>query len=1146
MTRILRSFIRFRAPLAGALLAAALAAGCSTPRGNPEPAGASPARIEAVRQNTLGVAYMTRQSTEQALGLFQAAYEADPTFRTARLNQAIALFHLQRLEEASEILSELTAAWPDYTRAWYNLGLTYRNLGRPVDAAGAFQRAVDLDPGDADSHYMLGLMQFQAGNYTESLDAFDRAMAIRPNHASAAYGTARAHRMAGNIEQAISETTRYQEIVAQQLDAPLGSSYGDQGPYALAEDAAGRVARPDTAIDVRFEPANAGFDAAHRPSGDGSSGLLEGGACVLDFDADGAADIFLPGADNSGRLYRNDGAGLFRGTDVTVSATACAAGDFDNDESVDLAVSGPDGVTLLRNAGGGAFEDVSEAAGVTAAPSPGEFAMGLGFVDYDHDGDLDLYVVRAAASEDAPPGADAGNTLWRNNGDGTFTDVTAETALGLGADSNAAAVVTDIDNDRAIDFVATGPTGPVIRLNARIGEFDTLEWTEPFPGAAAGVAVLDFDKDSWMDLAFTHGDAPGLTLWRNVDGTAFERVALPETGWSRGWGLTGMDYDNDGWVDLAAVGDGPDGGEVRVFRNRGVDGFEDTSGAVGLSEVPVTRPRALVTADFDSDGDRDLLVALNGGSPLVLRNDGGNANASLEIRLVGLADNTSGIGTKVEVFAGVLRQKVEVHGATGYMGQNAPTAHFGLGNNAEADAVRMLWPTGVPQDEVELAARQTHVIGESDRRGSSCPVLFCWNGETYGFVTDAIGAGILGHWVAPGQRNVSDPTEYVRVPGAMVAPRDGMLSFRLAEPMEEIVYLDQVRLLAVDHPASVEVYPHEYFAVAPPFPEFGVIAARDARPPRGAWDEQGRDVLDRLTAIDRRYVDGFEEAPFRGFADMHSLELDLGDIDTGGPVRLLMHGFIDYFTATSAFAAHQAGLVPVPPYIEALNDAGEWVRVIEDVGFPAGLTRTLARDITGRLPEGTRRIRMTTNLQIYWDRILIDATPEPQPFEIQEVPLASATLEWLGFPRMVTGDIPADVRYVYDEISRTGPYVRHAGAYTRFGDVLELSLESDNRMVIFGAGEQVALEFDPSGLEALPDDWVRDYFFYADGFAKDMDFYAAHATTVEPLPHHGDEPYPYPSGRTFPVSGDGLEYLLEMNTRHESGSGASSFRYEYD
>ena len=129
-------------------------------------------------------------------------------------------------------------------------------------------------------------------------------------------------------------------------------------------------------------------------------------------------------------------------------------------------------------------------------------------------------------------------------------------------------------------------------------------------------------------------------------------------------------------------------------------------------------------------------------------------------------------------------------------------------------------------------------MDEIDRRGSSCPVLFVWNGSRYELVSDIIGPAVVGHWVAPGERNISDPDEYVKVEGARVQPRQGRLSFRLLEPMEELIYLDQVRLLAVDHPADVAVYPNEYFASQPPFPAFKVIASRGARPPLGAWDER--------------------------------------------------------------------------------------------------------------------------------------------------------------------------------------------------------------------------------------------------------------------------------------------------------------------
>src|SRR6185369_13847233 len=191
-----------------------------------------------------------------------------------------------------------------------------------------------------------------------------------------------------------------------------------------------------------------------------------------------------------------------------------------------------------------------------------------------------------------------------------------------------------------------------------------------------------------------------------------------------------------------------------------------------------------------------------------------------------LNDNKSAIGTKVEMYAGPLYQKWEVAGASGYLGQNGPSILAGLGVEKSAEVVRLLWPTGVPQDEISLTAKKEHNIGELDRRGSSCPVLFSWNGHEYEFIADMIGPGVVGHWIAPGQRNVPDSDEYLKVAARSVRPRDGLLSFRFLEPMEETVYLDQVRLVAVDHPSAYEVYPNERFVSAPPFPEFREMAAR--------------------------------------------------------------------------------------------------------------------------------------------------------------------------------------------------------------------------------------------------------------------------------------------------------------------------------
>ena len=716
----------------------------------------------------------------------------------------------------------------------------------------------------------------------------------------------------------------------------------------------------------------------------------------------------------------------------------------------------------------GKFEDVTEKVGIHREPG----CRGLTWVDYDHDGDLDLYITNAASFVATNPPGRVRNVLWRNNGNSTFTDVSAESGLGLDA-TGAGLVTTDFNNDRAIDFVfAGGNDGASIYLNPREGKFTPLsaiDFKKENLPPAVGVVAFDFNKDGWMDLAFTHAGAPGISLWRNVDGKHLERVPLPDFGWQRGWGISAIDYDNDGWLDLVAAGESSSGGELRLLRNLGAKGWADVTKETHLDAVKLSQPRAIAIADFAGNGSPDLVVTQLGNAPLLLKNEGANQHNWMSIDLKPLADNKNGIGTRVEIYAGPLYQKWEVQGASGYLGQNAPNILAGLGEEKNAEVVRLLWPTGVPQDEINLAAKKTQSIGELDRRGSSCPVLFSWNGKEYEFIADMIGPGVVGHWVGPGQnhvaeRDVPDPDEYLKVGADSIRPLHGMLSFRFMEPMEETVYLDQLRLLAVDHPASYDVFPNERFVSNPPFPEFRVIASQEAHPPLGAWDDHGNDVLSLISHRDRKYVTDFEGLPFTGFAKLHWIELDLGKWDTAKPLRLIIDGYTDYFTATSMYAADQAGVKVIAPYVEVQDANNKWVRVVEDMGFPAGLERTMVADLTGKLPPGTRRIRIVTNLKIYWDAIRIDQTPDAKEIRTAEVPLAKASLEFLGYPREIRLTPASDTVYSFANRSMTGPYARAAGNYTRFGDVLDLLTAADDRFVVFGSGEGVKLDFDPRQL----------------------------------------------------------------------------------
>jgi hypothetical protein len=354
------------------------------------------------------------------------------------------------------------------------------------------------------------------------------------------------------------------------------------------------------------------------------------------------------------------------------------------------------------------------------------------------------------------------------------------------------------------------------------------------------------------------------------------------------------------------------------------------------------------------------------------------------------------------------------------------------------------------------------------------------------------------------------------------------------------------------------------------------VVSRDAHPPAGAWDEHGHDLLPDLLA--HRYFGDFALTQFAGFAKPHSLTLDLGDVYRGGPLWLLLHGEVEYFSANSMYAASQAGLEAISPYVEALveNEKGEngnWKRVIDDMGFPAGGPRTMTADLTGKLPPGTRKIRITTNLQVYWDSILIDRAeqdgepeiPRPagknaglrldanrergshrsQSVRLTTVPLVRADLEFHGYPLKIEGKPAGNLQYVYERASATGPYTRPSGTYTRYGDVLPLLTETDDQLAVFGSGDEVQLDFDPASLPALPEGWVRDYFFAANGYEKDMDFYAAEGNYVAPLPFLSMGEYPYPAKKSFPLDDAHLNYLLEYNTRHMSGNEQRGYWFDY-
>jgi tetratricopeptide (TPR) repeat protein len=1117
----------------------------------------TPARTEAILLNNRGVAEMSQQFTERAADHFAEAFRRDPKFAQAGINSGIALLALQKVDEAEAVFHQILALEPKNPQAWYNLGLTQHAKNELEPALKSFEQAVHADPQDADSLYFEGACYQELRENDQAIVSFQAALAVNPLHASAEFGLARALQRSGHTAEARAHFARFQHLTNSKIASALGLSYGEQGRYSTVLAVAGpaQIQRRMVPIHLVAQPIVVAPGSGVKQAADGKP---TGGACMLDVTDSGQEDLLLLQSGSQAlRILHLQGNG-FREVDAAAAglqiaghAVACAAGDYDGDGLNDLAVALEDRVLLFRNLGHGKFKDVTAQSGLVARNKP----TGITFVDYDHDGDLDLLLTGVPLAAGG-----TSNVLWRNNGNGTFTEQTAETGLG-GSGRTEAAILTDFNNDRAVDLMTTGNgPSPVIYVNPREGKYPTqLLFGNDKLSASTGIAVLDYNKDGWMDVAVTHNGAPGLTLWRNVAaaegaGRRFERVDLPLKGALRAWGVTAVDFDNDGWIDLAAIVETSHGAQLRVFRNLGNGSFADVSAALGLDKIVLHAPRGLMAIDLGGDGAPELIVLEQNAAPILLRNTSAGGNHFVRLDLTGLADNKTALGAKVEIFANGMWQKWEIAGAAGYRTQASPHLLVGLGQAKGIDLLRILWPTGVLQDEIDLPQQRVIAMKEADRRGSSCPVLFVWDGSKYRFVTDVIGAGVVGHWFTPTRRNTPNPGEWVKMEGEHAALVNGRISLRFMEPMEEVNYIDQLRVLAVDHPATVEVNPDERFLDDPPFASGRVVASDNLRLPVGAWDGEGHDVLEQLSRRDHSFASGFTALPYDGFANLHALTLDLGSLDLDSlnqglpdarsPLRLLMTGYVNYFSATSLYAAWQAGIKPISPYVEAEFPDGSWQRIPGDAGFPAGLERTIVVDLTGKLPAGTRRIRLMTNLQIYWDQVQIDQSANATA-RSTELPLATATLRFRGYPKQIEGASPGDLDYDYNLVSLTGSFQHQRGNYTRLGDVTPLVEGIDDQFVIFGSGEEIAAEFDASALPPLPAGWKRDYFFYANGFVKDMDWWDGSPYTVAQLPFHGMSTYPYGASEKTPAGAAWLDYQLNWNDRFDSGEPVHSYRFNY-
>ncbi|MDQ3349815.1 MAG: FG-GAP-like repeat-containing protein, partial [Acidobacteriota bacterium] len=862
---------------------------------------------------------------EAAAAAFRDALRIAPDLALARLNLAIALFYAGNPDaartDAEAAASRLTTPHPHYL-----LGLISRVQDRPDEAIVAFQKALSIDPADVGTKVNLGQVYTQKRQYPEAIALLREAVAAEPYNATAAYGLAMALTRSGHAEGAAA-MQRFETLRGTPYARTYSQTYLEQGQYAEALASTGAEAdivdatEPAvTFADVTADVLRAGPPAARSLSAAAVTSAPGGSVVLADIDRDGDLDVLEAGREGV-RLYRSS-AGVF--TDVTADAGlralasspahAAVAGDYDNDGRADLLVLDEGGTRLLHQRADGQFETGPK------LPAFPHTAQSAAFVDVDHDGDLDVFVAGHRQRAGAAPVPAAPNQLLRNNGDGSFTDITSEAHVAAGDAPGIAVVPTDFDNRRDIDLLLVrADARPLLFQNMRDGSFRDAAESAGLPpaGAYTSVAAGDVNKDGFPDFFLGRRDAPGVFVMSDGRGR-FTTSDAPAAS-AGAVAAQFLDYDNDGLLDLFVLR----GTAGRMFRNLG-DRWTDMTGGAGLDAQALqlsgeSRFQSAASGDLDGDGDTDVLVRLSTGGMRVWRNNGGTALRSLPVRLEAQQSNRTGAGTKIDMRAGSLRQRVETSAA---VPAAAPAdILFGLGTRSAADVVRVLWPSGTVQAELPEGAASAAApltITELNRKPSSCPYLFTWNGSSFEFVTDFLGGGELGYWVAPGEYAVPDPDEYVRIGRNQLQVRDGRYELRITNELEEALFVDRLQLVAVDHPEGSEAYPNEGLK-AHPLPPFAPATTRGARPPAAATDEHGHDVRARLTAIDRSYVDDFTLIRPRGYAEPHTLTLDLGaDADRA---VLLMTGWTDYAFSSDNVAGFQRGLSLRAPSLDVKDSS---------------------------------------------------------------------------------------------------------------------------------------------------------------------------------------------------------------------------------
>jgi tetratricopeptide (TPR) repeat protein len=946
-----------------------------------------------------------------------------------------------------------------------NLGKAfYENPDTHLQAVTELREALRLKPDSVRERINYGLALLHAGQTATGIAELVRAQKQDPSLPHTWFNLGIAYKHAGDYDKAIEQ---FKGMIRLAPTEPvphynLGSVLRSQGntQAALPEFLAAERLNPDLA-GPHFQlfslyQRGGDKDAAtrERQAFEEAKKRSEGAAVPEDMEWCFYAELYDPPEPRPSAAKE---AARYDDKIVSSGASGILAIDPEGSGHADLLVWSRNHVEILKHKASG-LDNLRDVRSIAAG-------------DFDNDGLVDLCVLTGS-----------GAVLFHNN-KGVF----AKVADLPGAAGAVKALWLDFDHDYDLDLLLFGAKSVLLRNDGN-GKFEEKKQAFPFvKGQALDAVVTAIRGDTAArDVVVSYADRPGVLYRDQLNGVfaATDLTALPAGAME----LSAQDFDRDGLLDLVSYQP-----ERLALRN---------NAGTFLRQAKAETAPSSVRADFNGDRREDFArLATDGTVHLSL-----NATAPgrwMTVRIQGVKNLKTAAGATVEMKSGPYYEKQIYDGL--------PLA-FALDGRADADSIRITWPNGLIQNEPHQKPVALQ-IPEAQRLSGSCPMIFTWNGEKFQFITDVLGVAPLGASSGDGNYFPVDHDEYIQIPGAALQAADGRYRVHITEELHEVSYLDQVQLVALDHPASTAIYTNDKFK-SPPYPEFRLFGASEKIRPLHPPAAQS---FTRNAA---------------GVAELHTLDLDFGNAAPANRGALVLNGWVDWADGSTFLGASQSGKGLIFPYLQVKDAAGNWQTVVKDMGIPSGKPKTIVVDLAGKFLSASRQVRIVTNLCVYWDDIFLIPDSGAPRTRLTPLNAQSAEVHFRGFSRPVID--PArrhPEKFLYDDVRPISNWNPTAGLYTRYGDVTPLVTKPDDRMVVMGSGDELSLEFSASSLPALPAGWSRDYLLLVDGWAKDADANTAFSQSVLPLPFHGMSAYPYRKDEHFPNDPQHAQYIREYLTR---------------